>query len=233
MAENEDTPTTPAPEAPPKRRRAPSGTRLMRRFISPTVAIAIDQETIDASIQRDSSHCMIAEAIKKAAPNMKNVQVDLGSIAFSDPVKRLRYTYLTPRAGQIALIEFDRGIRPGPFSFTLKTATKVTRGKAGGGRKLTDEQRAESRERRLTTYRHNRELRRQRHAQSSAEVFEPSPEAVDAVLRAAADPQADLGPAMAVPAPGTRHPVIVGGLPPASQGNLAKTRRFGIRQYLE
>jgi hypothetical protein len=70
------------------------------------------------------------------------------------------------------------------------------------------------------------------------EAYEPAPERVDAVIRALDDPDANLGPAIAItPAGGpaeNRNPVIVGGNPPAKlPGNLSRVRRFGIRQYLE
>ena len=222
MAEDQNTPIASAPEDSPK--------RLRRRAPSPTITVVIDQATIDESVQRDSSHCMIAEAIKAVAPNLRNVQVDLGSIGFTDPKRALRFTYLTPRIAQISLIYFDRGVAPKPFEFTLKTAAKITRSLSGRRKpkqpKSTEERRAAVRE--------NGRLAKQRTTRRADELFTPAPEVVDAVLRAMDDPTAKLGPAIAIPdANNSRQPVIVGGGHPATPGNLAKLRRFGIRQYLE
>lgn len=87
---------------------------------SPRLDVAVDAQTIQDAIPRDSSHCMIAEAIKAAFPTATRVSVDLQTIRFSDPGRGLRYTYLTPRIGQLALIRFDTGDRPEPFSFRLR-----------------------------------------------------------------------------------------------------------------
>jgi hypothetical protein len=55
---------------------------------------------------------MIAEAIKQAVPRATNVSVDLSTVRWTDPEKKLRYTYLTPRAAQIALPAMTRPCRP-------------------------------------------------------------------------------------------------------------------------
>jgi hypothetical protein len=88
--------------------------------------LIVDEETIDQSIKRDSSHCMIAEAVKAAFPDAQSVSVDVQTIRLSDPTKRLRYTYLTPRIAQVAIIKFDQGDKPEPFEVTLRNA-QVTR----------------------------------------------------------------------------------------------------------
>jgi hypothetical protein len=82
--------------------------------------VNITQEIIDDSIQRDSSHCMIAEAVKKAIPDAGFVSVDLQTIRFSHKKLRKRYVFLTPRRGQIELIKFDQGTKPEPFSMQLQ-----------------------------------------------------------------------------------------------------------------
>jgi hypothetical protein len=65
---------------------------------------------------------MIAEAIKAAVPGSRRVTVDLQTIRFNDPKRSLRYVYLTPRPAQEALIQFDQGVLPRPFNFTLRGA---------------------------------------------------------------------------------------------------------------
>jgi hypothetical protein len=91
-----------------------------KRAVSPGLKIEVTKELIEDAKGRDSSHCMIAEAVKAAFPEASYVSVDLQTIRFSDPVKRLRYTYLTPRIAQIALIDFDQEVTPEPFDFTLR-----------------------------------------------------------------------------------------------------------------
>jgi hypothetical protein len=90
--------------------------------MSPQVVVEVTQEAIADGIMRDSSHCMIAEAVKVAFPGATRVSVDLQTIRFTDPQKRLRYTYLTPRVAQIHLIEMDQGRREHiiPFRFRLR-----------------------------------------------------------------------------------------------------------------
>jgi hypothetical protein len=101
---------------------------------SPRVNVKIDDHLINMAVQNDSGHCMIAEGVKLAWPGARHVSVDLQTIRFSDPVTRMRYTYLTPRIAQKALCEFDEGIRPEPIVFQLREG-QVTR----SGRKRKDE----------------------------------------------------------------------------------------------
>jgi hypothetical protein len=70
---------------------------------------------------------MIADAIKTAVPNAQSVSVDLSTIRWTDPVRELRYIYLTPRRAQIALIDFDAGRVPKPFDVQLAGAAQVVR----------------------------------------------------------------------------------------------------------
>lgn len=91
------------------------------------------EEIITDSVESDSGHCMIAEAIKKALPGAQRVSVDIQTIRFSDPAKGLRYTYLTPRIAQLPLVMFDAGVEPEPFTFQLRagSVTAMSRNKAG------------------------------------------------------------------------------------------------------
>lgn len=104
-----------------------------RRPRTPTVDLNVTQEVIDESIQRDSSHCMIAEAVRLAVPTAQRISVDLQTIRFSDPDRNLRYTYLTPRTAQVALINYDQGRKPEAFSIQLRRGqvTKANPRKAG------------------------------------------------------------------------------------------------------
>lgn len=103
---------------------APKNTTVRRKRVpySPRLTISIDRETIEASTRRKSSHCMIAEAIKRAIPRATGVSVDLQAIRWTDPDLQLRYVFLTPREAQVALIHFDRGQTPEPFEIKLSNA---------------------------------------------------------------------------------------------------------------
>lgn len=97
-----------------------------KRPKSPTLTLEITNELIGDAVQRDSSHCLWAEAVKAAFPDARHVSVDLQTIRFSDPKKELRYTYLTPRVAQVALVQFDQGILPDPHSVQIRRG-QVTR----------------------------------------------------------------------------------------------------------
>lgn len=105
---------------------------------SPRVMVAVTTEHIAEAVPRDSGHCMIAEAVKSAYPGAGRVSVDLQTIRFSDYSKGVRYTYLTPRVAQVALIQFDQGIRPEPIGFTLRQGLVTRAGRSTGGAKAPD-----------------------------------------------------------------------------------------------
>jgi len=94
----------------------------MRYPLGPRVRVNVTKEAITKAISADSSKCWIAESIKAAVPKATNVVVDLSTTRFSDLEKGLRYVYLTPYSAQLALIAFDEGNPPPPFSFILKNA---------------------------------------------------------------------------------------------------------------
>ncbi len=93
---------------------------------APHLKLIVSDEVITQSLSRDSSHCMIAEAVKAAFPDATHVSVDLQTIRLSHPAKGVRYTYLTPRAAQIGIIKFDQGMKPEAFDITLRNG-QVTR----------------------------------------------------------------------------------------------------------
>jgi hypothetical protein len=92
----------------------------------------VTQRHIDEAIPKDSSHCMITEAIKEALPNAKFVSTDLQTIRWTDPQKKLRYIVLTPQLAQIRLIAFDQGDLDNlePFEFTLRPNQITKTGKS-------------------------------------------------------------------------------------------------------
>jgi len=104
--------------------------------------VEVTRNLIEDAVAADSSHCMIAEAIKIAQPGAVKVSVDIATLRFSDPVKQLRYTYLTPQVAQVALLRFDEGILPDPYRFTLMGAHITAMRKS---RPQTEERREKSR----------------------------------------------------------------------------------------
>ncbi|SRR6266498_2224358 len=84
------------------------------------LTVQITAEIIARSEQRNSSHCMIAEAIREAAPGIQAVSVDLQTIRFTDRHMRTRMVYLTPRSAQLALVRFDQGEPAEPFVIKLR-----------------------------------------------------------------------------------------------------------------
>lgn len=101
---------------------APTTPMSRKHPLGPQVRVQVTAEQINTSTRSHSSHCMIAEAIKSAVPTAGRVAVDISTCRFSDLKKGFRYTYLTPRVAQEALVDFDEGLAPKPFSFTLRGA---------------------------------------------------------------------------------------------------------------
>jgi hypothetical protein len=236
--------------------------RRKRVPYSPRLTLSIDRETIEASTRRKSSHCMIAEAIKRAIPRATGVSVDLQAIRWTDPDLQLRYIFLTPREAQVALLHFDRGQTPEPFEMKLSNAHVL---RANSTVKSTDHRaRWEPIREALNTYREETGLTI---AALEAEIGNvhladaigpsgPAPSAAvetkvrDWITRevptlasaiVAADavlPQAPKSRRHRVPVkPEIRTQQngsmrIVGGRP-AATGNVARRRVFGMRQYIE
>lgn len=92
---------------------------------SPRIVVEVTKEIIERAEQRDSSHCMLAEALKAAVPGAQRVSVDLQTIRYTDPQRRLRFVFLTPRQGQLALVGFDQGMHTDPFTMHLRGAQVV------------------------------------------------------------------------------------------------------------
>lgn len=101
----------------------------MKYPLGPRVQVHVTKEALTKAVTADSSRCWIAESIKAAVPNATRVAVEISTTRFTDPERGLRYVYLTPYKAQEALLEFDEGTPPAPFTFILKNA-HVTR--AGG-----------------------------------------------------------------------------------------------------
>lgn len=81
--------------------------------------VAVEKSHIQNGVERDSTMCMIADAIKSKRPSLKYVTVDVQSIRFTDLDKGKRYVFLTPPVAQRNLLRFDQGKPVQPFTFSL------------------------------------------------------------------------------------------------------------------
>jgi hypothetical protein len=87
---------------------------------APAPKISITPDIIAAACVRNSSKCMVSDQIHESIPGACYISTDLQTIRWTDKKKGLRYVYLTPRNVQIAIVDFDKGIKPAPFSFRLR-----------------------------------------------------------------------------------------------------------------
>jgi hypothetical protein len=89
-------------------------------------ASIVTEDLVRRATQRDSQHCMIAEAIKRGDPdNIRNVWVDLQTIRWSDRKKGVRLVALTPPEAANALVSFDRGEPLEPFSSRARSSKRL------------------------------------------------------------------------------------------------------------
>ena len=86
--------------------------------------VDVSAAIIETAVPENSSHCMIADAVKAAAVGKKmrisKVLVDLQSIRFTDKDTGNRWICWTPTVGQYAILQFDKGIKPEPFGFNMR-----------------------------------------------------------------------------------------------------------------
>jgi len=93
--------------------------------------ITVTNKHITTACQRNSHHCMIADAIADGIDGAKFILVDLQSIRWTDLEEGVRYTYLTPPRAQDAIILFDRGKKCQPFTFNLNSPRTRKMGSGG------------------------------------------------------------------------------------------------------
>jgi hypothetical protein len=84
--------------------------------------IKINVGTLDIATaeKKDSRFCMIAEAIRRDYPQLRNVQVDTQAIRVTDRQAREQLTFMTPLQVQVAIVQFDEGDSLEPFTATLR-----------------------------------------------------------------------------------------------------------------
>jgi len=109
----------------------------------PTHKIKVTPEILARACEKNTRHCMIAEAVREQIPNATNISVDLMTVRFTDQETERRYTYPTPRSAQDGLIRFDKGMAIQPFGVHLKNGHAVSMQRRGramhnlGPRKVT------------------------------------------------------------------------------------------------
>ena len=89
--------------------------------------ITVTEEDIANAVKNSSSHCVVADAIRRQVPDVTHVEVDLQTVRFSRQGKR--YTFLTPYGVQGYVIAFDAGDQIDPFGFRLRSPARVARSK--------------------------------------------------------------------------------------------------------
>jgi hypothetical protein len=85
--------------------------------------VPVTQEQIDLAVPKDSSHCMIADALKEKMPEARRVSVDLATIRYT--LGGIRYIHLTPSSCQVALLRFDHGEKVEPFTFSMQAPVQT------------------------------------------------------------------------------------------------------------
>lgn len=88
---------------------------------------------IRAAIKGDSSHCMIADALRREYPTATRILVDVRTVRMTDPIRRKRYTWLTPYEAARFLVRWDQGIEPPEFAVRLRTPIAITQAGNTGG----------------------------------------------------------------------------------------------------
>jgi hypothetical protein len=94
--------------------------------------ISILQRHIDEAMEKNSSHCATAEAIREQVPEARFISVDLQTIRWTDAIKKVRYVFLTPHAIQGGVIvPFDQGERENckPVTVRMRPCTVIKIGK--------------------------------------------------------------------------------------------------------
>ena len=188
--------------------------------LSPRITVHVSKADIESAIPRDPKRCMLVEALRRKLPwGAQQIRADMATIRWTDPVRNLRYAYLTPNSAQKALIKFDHGIKPEPFTFELRGAIHLSRAVAAGKQKP----KAVARSKTAKPSTLPKEARRERRTE---------PE----ILAAINNPRAHLGsPKLILDRDNRGEPVKVGGKAPITGniGQLAPFRKFGACEFVE
>lgn len=91
--------------------------------MSEVVVVQILQDAIDRAIEKDSAHCIVAEALRQTLPNASHVAVDLQTVRWTE--NGWRHVALTPPHAQRIILDFDQGFRSKPCTIRLRTIQRV------------------------------------------------------------------------------------------------------------
>lgn len=79
--------------------------------------VVVTDAEIDGAVQGNSQKCMIAEAIRRDyRDRFTNIVVDKEEMAMTERETKARYKFLLPPVARVALLVFDHGKRPVPFT---------------------------------------------------------------------------------------------------------------------
>lgn len=95
------------------------------RHASPTLNVKITAADHANAVRSHSGACLIADAIKRAYPNLTMVTVDMATVRATDRALGVRYTWLTPTPGQHILLAYDQGWPHVVEEFQIRRAVKI------------------------------------------------------------------------------------------------------------
>ena len=107
---------------------------------SPALRLDITQENWVKAREASSGGCLIADSIKQQYPNLTSIRVDMATIRATDRKKGLRYTWLTPSAGQELLLAYDQGWEQPVDRVNTSAAAVVSVVKASSAARITERQ---------------------------------------------------------------------------------------------
>lgn len=85
----------------------------------------VTEEDIKRARIGDSYNCVVTRTVARNIPECTHIEADIQTVRFS--VGEWRYVYLTPRAVQEYIVDFDDEIAPAPFKFTLSNPQIIPR----------------------------------------------------------------------------------------------------------
>jgi len=139
------------------------------------IIIKVTEEDIELATRGNPGGCVYANAIGRTLPQISNVIVTDGKIAFSDRAARVRYNWYTPTEIAAYLQDWDKGKNPVPpvlvlvkrHALTDKMKERSIREKAAARangaklrQKLATETKAETQERQRKSRTRQKNIRR-------------------------------------------------------------------------
>ncbi len=92
---------------------------------SKTYKIPVTSWDVAFAERKQSRFCMIAEALKRVYPSVRNVQIDTATVTFTDRERSERLQFLTPPTAQQAILDFDDGNHIEAFTVDLRNPIVV------------------------------------------------------------------------------------------------------------